>query len=301
MISYSQSPVKKLSKGDIEIASFVHNDGNLDPETVKSFGEEWQKFGTFAEQDLSTAGSQYFDIVDDQVMNKSTIALDVGCGTGRWSKYIAKHVHFIEAIDPSNAVYAAANFLGDTKNARVTQASVDNIPFPDSSFDFVFSLGVLHHLPDTAHAMKKCVSKVKPGGIFLVYLYYNLDNRGPLFKVLFKLSNLVRKVVSLLPQNLKFLICDLLAVVFYMPFVTLARVIQHTPFLKQKVHLIPLSYYRDKSFRIIRNDALDRFGTPLEKRFSRKEVKNLMEEAGLTNIKFSEKEPYWHATGVKKA
>jgi hypothetical protein len=60
-----------------------------------------------------------------------------------------------------------------------------------------------------------------------------------------------------------------------------------------------LSAYHNKSFFVIRNDALDRFGTPLEQRFSKIEIKQMMEKAGLTNIIFSNNMPYWHAVGQK--
>jgi len=57
---------------------------------------------------------------------------------------------------------------------------------------------------------------------------------------------------------------------------------------------LPLAYYADKSFHILRNDTLDRFGTPLEKRFRREEIADLLTAAGLTDITFSEQPPYWH-------
>ena len=63
---------------------------------------------------------------------------------------------------------------------------------------------------------------------------------------------------------------------------------------------IPLSYYMGKSMNIIRNDARDRFGTPLEKRFSRDEIYQMMSDCGLTDIVFSEKMPCWHALGKKQ-
>ena len=63
---------------------------------------------------------------------------------------------------------------------------------------------------------------------------------------------------------------------------------------------LPLSYYSDKSLNVIRNDSLDRFGTPLEQRFSKLKIKEMMEKSGLYNITFSENQPYWHAIGQKK-
>jgi hypothetical protein len=58
--------------------------------------------------------------------------------------------------------------------------------------------------------------------------------------------------------------------------------------------------YENKSFYIIRNDSLDRFGTPLEQRFTRNQIQEMMERAGLENIVFSNNIPYWHAVGKKK-
>jgi hypothetical protein len=60
---------------------------------------------------------------------------------------------------------------------------------------------------------------------------------------------------------------------------------------------LPLAAYRFQTWNIIRNDSLDRFGTPLEQRFSRKQLEEMMRHFGLTDIKFSEKIPFWHAIG----
>jgi len=62
---------------------------------------------------------------------------------------------------------------------------------------------------------------------------------------------------------------------------------------------IPLSPYRWKSFYTMRTDALDRLGTRLEQRFSRSEIERMMREAGLSGIRFSERDPFWVAIGRK--
>jgi hypothetical protein len=84
-----------------------------------------------------------------------------------------------------------------------------------------------------------------------------------------------------------------------MPFVGLCRLLRWLKVPKRIRQNIPLQGYEDQSFYIIRNDSLDRFGTPLEQRFSRKEIKAMMEKSGLTDIIFSEQNPYWHAVGRK--
>jgi SAM-dependent methyltransferase len=299
MINYDQKPVNEIKISETEtIASFDLKDINIDKKTVTSFGEEWTKFDSFSESEIQRTGDMYFDIIDFTKINSNAVVMDVGCGTGRWTKYIAPKVKFVEAVDPSEAVFSAASLLKGQDNVRITQASTDNLPFADNSFDLVFSIGVLHHIPDTRQAMYDCVRKVKPGGQFLTYLYYSLDNRGGFFKLVFKLSNVVRKVVSALPARLKRFVCDVLAVFVYMPFVLTARFLTWIGFIKL-AHKIPLSIYANQTFNIIRNDSLDRFGTPLEQRFSRKEITTMMEYCGLTDIVFSENMPYWHAVGRK--
>ena len=63
---------------------------------------------------------------------------------------------------------------------------------------------------------------------------------------------------------------------------------------------MPLYYYIGKSLKVIRNDSLDRFGTPLEQRFSKTQIKLMLEINGFQNILFSEKMPYWHVLAQKK-
>ena len=299
MVSYNTSPVQVLHTPYGDIPSFIReNETNIDRKTVESFGEEWNKFSHFSDEEIMNAGRQYFDIVTPDMMNRHSLALDIGAGSGRWSKYIAPHVRFVEAIDPGLSVITAKGFLKDLSNVRVSQAGIGSIPFADNTFDLVFSLGVFHHLPDTEGAIREAIRKVKPGGYFLVYLYYSLDNRGPLYKTIFHLSNASRMVISSLPSSLKRLVCDLLAFTVYLPFVGLAKFVKLLAGENMSKKM-PLAYYRDKSLHIIRNDALDRFGTPLEKRFSKNEVETMMKSAGLSDIRFSENEPYWHAIGRK--
>lgn len=297
---YNATP-KHIFSGVKPVADFIGSgvNENADPEVVESFGEEWSKFNFFNEDDLNKLGKEYFDILPSSVLNKEISVLDVGCGTGRWSRFLADKVGAISLVDPSKAIFVADKLLEKNDNIRLAKAYANDLPFNDNEFDLVMSIGVLHHVPDTLSAMKECVKKVKPGGYFYTYLYYSHDNRGKIFRFFFKASNLVRRVVSRLSPGLKRAVCDVLAVVFYMPFVLLSRFLFALGF-KRTADKIPLSSYKDKSFHIIRNDSLDRFGTKLEHRFSKLEIQNMMESSGLTDIIFSSNMPYWHAIGLKK-
>lgn len=296
MVSYTQPETSVLEINKIKIYSFLKdNDVNLDLKTVESFGEEWTRFNDFTASEISSIGDDYFDLAT--MLNSTMVALDVGCGSGRWVQYLHSKLKFIEAIDPSQAVFVAASRLQELANVRVTQASVENMPFHDNSFDFVYSLGVLHHVPDTMSAIKHCFNKVKQGGWFLLYLYYNLENRGFLFRLLFNLSAVVRRIISASPPWLKHILCDLIAALVYWPVAKFSQAV--SLFSENLAKQIPLSYYRKTSFFIMRNDSLDRFGTPLEKRFSKKEITEMLEKAGFHNIQFSSREPFWHVIAQK--
>lgn len=289
----------KVGNKDISIFREEESDNNKDDSVIKSFGEEWSKFDSFSSAEIELLGDSYFDILTDEMVNPSTVAGDFGGGTGRFSKYLADKVNSIEFVDPSDAVLSAARLLESNKNIRLTKASIGSLPFEDESFDFVMSIGVLHHIPDTPQAMVDCVKKVKPRGYFYTYLYYNLDNRGFLFNLIYEMATFVRRIVSLLPGRLKRFVCDLIAVFIYLPIILIGKgfiVIG----LQSVAEKIPLFFYTDTSWNIIRNDALDRFGTTLEQRFSKAQIIDLMEKAGLENIIVSNKEPYWHAVGQKK-
>lgn len=296
MVPYKQAPLHTIRIGDADVASFVTN-LNADAATVESFGDEWNRFDSFSADELQRAGDEYFDIVTPEMLNTGSLVLDIGCGTGRWSKYVSSRAKFIEAVDPGEAVRAAVPFTAPCGNIRVTQAGYGNLPFAGNSFDFVFSLGVVHHLPDTAAAVKEAAAMVKPGGWLLLYIYYSLDNRGGFYRFLFRISDLFRRAISKLPRGLKFFVCEVIAIFVYLPFVLLAKFFRL--FGGNAWKKLPLSYYAGKPWKVIRNDALDRFGTPLEKRFSKKEITAMLEAAGLSRITFSANQPWWHVVARK--
>jgi SAM-dependent methyltransferase len=297
--AFTTQPERIIETKYREINIFNTNGENIDKKVVGQFGDEWLKFYEYDDEVIEKVGKEYFNILNNEMVNAETYALDIGCGTGRWTKYLSKRVKFIEAVDPSDAVFAADKLLGDIANVRLSQASIETLPFADETFDFVMSVGVLHHIPDTQKALNDCVQKLKKGGYFYVYLYYNLERRGLFYRTLFRMSDLIRRIVSRLPGKIKLFVCDILAFFFYMPFILAGRLIKFLGF-ENLAKRVPLHIYQNRSLFMIRNDALDRFGTRLEQRFSTKQIMEMMENAGLTNIMIGPGFPYYHAVGRRK-
>ena len=272
---------------------------NFDRKTVESFGEEWDYFdqSELGAEEKGTIFNDYFGIFPWSLLPEKATGFDLGCGSGRWAALVAEKVGKLNCIDPSSkALEVAKKNLSLITNVDFYLAGVESIPLLDNSQDFGYSLGVLHHIPDSSAALKSCVKKLKPGAPFLLYLYYAFDNRSIWYRGLWFITNYLRKFITILPESLKRVTTDVIAIIIYY---TLARLSLLLDFLGFNVGSIPLSYYRDKSFYTMRTDARDRFGTSLEQRFTQKQIVKMMQDAGLTQINFSDGAPYWCVTGIK--
>jgi ubiquinone/menaquinone biosynthesis C-methylase UbiE len=274
------------------------NEKNLHTATVEGFGDEWERFdqSELPTEERQRIFNRYFSIFPWQKLPENAEGFDLGCGSGRWAKLVAPRVEKLHCIDPSSALKTAKRNLSENYNCEFHSASVDAIPLNDASMDFGYSLGVLHHVPDTQAGIEACVKKLKPGAPFLVYLYYAFDNRPLWFRAIWRLSDYLRAMVSRFPHGLRYLSSQVLAFLVYLPLARFSWVMEKTGL---NVSNYPLSAYRNLSFYTMRTDALDRFGTRLEQRFSREQIRLMMEKAGLEQVVFSENEPFWCAVGYR--
>ncbi len=276
------------------------SDSNIDQDVVRGFGDEWKRFDQreLSEVELRTMWESYFHIFPWDLLPRDAVGFDAGCGSGRWARMVAPRVGKLICIDASaEALGVARQKLAAFSNCEFHVASVGDLPIADRSCDFGYSLGVLHHVPDTAAAIRSCVSKVKPGAPLLLYLYYALDGRPAWFRLIWRCSDVARAIVSRFPHRLRYAVTQVVAAVVYWP---LARSTKFLEMLGVRVDGFPLAFYRNRSFYVMRTDALDRLGTRLEQRFTRAQMEAMMREAGLRDIRFSERPPYWCAVGFRR-
>ena len=279
--------------------SDLKNKNNVDAKVVEDFGREWKAFNQQAlvDTDLENSFDQYFHIFPFQKINSTSIGFDMGCGSGRWAQLMSPRVRQLNCIDPSQlALEQAKNNLDKFSNCTFECASVSDTKLANASQDFGYCLGVLHHIPDPLEGLRACASKLKNGAPFLLYLYYRFDNKPQWFSAIWKLSDLIRRVVSQLPFFVKLVVSQFIAFFVYWPLAKISILLEKLGF---NVANIPLSDYRDKPLYFLRTDALDRFGTKLEKRFTKLEISEMMEEAGFIDVSFSNEAPYWVVTGTK--
>jgi len=272
---------------------------NQDEKVIEDFGDEWTKFSYEALDDVKLKENfdQYFGIFPWDLLPKDAVGFDMGCGTGRWAKYVAPKVKTLNCIEPSNAIIIAKKNLCENKNIKYFKETTENCSLITASQDFGYCLGVLHHIPNTQDALNDCTRLLKSGAPILLYLYYNFENKPAWFRAVWKLSDYIRKFVSISPKPIKYLLSSLIAYLVYFPLVKSAYVLEKIGF---NVENIPLSDYRNKPFYQCKNDALDRFGTRLEQRFSKSEITEMLKNAGCENVKFSPSTPYWCCVAFRK-
>jgi SAM-dependent methyltransferase len=278
-------------------------DENIDQGVIDSFGHEWATFD-YDETETTEALNSQFDAycapIDLSHFDpKNSIAADFGAGSGRWTGRLVPYFSLVYALEPSDgASKVLKGKFSDEAKIVVLQETVGENSIPLETLDLAMSLGVLHHIPDTGLAIKDVSIRIKPGGIFLCYLYYNLENKPFFYKLIFKAVNAVRKIISLLPQRIKRIVCSSIAAIIYWPLARFSKIINK---IGMNTSNIPLHHYADMPFVMLANDALDRFGTSLEQRFSKAEITEMLNSAGfdISTLRFSESEPFW-TFSVKK-
>ena len=205
---------------------------NVDLDVAEGFGHEWSSFPqretelTPAEREVIFQG--YFRIFPWSTLPPDGgISADIGCGSGRWAVIVAERVAHLHLLDASERALAIAreNLIGST-NVSFHLGNVGDIPLPAASLDFAYSLGVLHHVPDTQAAIHAIASKLKPGAPFLIYLYYAFDNRPRWYRAIWHASNIARIVIARLPHPLRMVISQFLAAAVYWPLARTARLLE---------------------------------------------------------------------------
>jgi SAM-dependent methyltransferase len=276
---------------------------NIDRRTVSSFGEEWSRF-TQSERELTAGDRQsmfdaYFRIFPWHRLAADSVGADIGCGSGRWAALVAPRVGYLYVADPSAKALAVAEAnLRRFANVSAIEAGADNLPFAEGTLDFAYCLGVLHAVPQPAAALRAIVRTLKPGAPLLVYFHYSLDNRSVSYRLLWRVANSGRLFVSRLPTRYQRTACDLIALTVYWPLARGAALLDRLGRLPRNW---PLAYYRHRSSYVMRTDAYDRFCTPLERRFSRHQIEQMLRDAGCDDIRFSSEMPFWCAVAIKNS
>jgi len=166
---------------------------------ASTFGRQWNWFRTVQidSQNRSTTSAETFRATTGWTASDlaGRLVLDAGVGAGRFAECAADMGATVFGVDLTEAVDAAFTNIGRRPGVNLAQADIFALPFRAATFDCAYSIGVLHHTPDTEAAFTDVAATVAPGGQFAVYLYarYGLSHRG---------SDLIRKITTRMSPRL---------------------------------------------------------------------------------------------------
>ena len=167
-------------------------------QTALSFGFEWQRFPEMYAEWNETFLRYMYPHGPDFFQGKKV--LDAGCGNGRFAYYAAKYGAEVWAMDLGPAVEVAQRNTELLANVQTVQADLHNPPFALESFDFIYSIGVLHHLSDPEPAFQNLMRFLRPGGEIQIYLYWKPEGQ-PLKRVLLAGVTAIRRITTRLPYS----------------------------------------------------------------------------------------------------
>jgi hypothetical protein len=168
------------------------------------------------------------------------------------------------------------------------------LPFRQDFAELVLCLGVLHTLPTDALKVIPSLGRYAPD--LLVYLYYALDNRPAYFRWLLSVVTAIRNAACRVRAGwFRSWFTWAVATLVYRPCVVLGTLLQPLDLARY----VPLyEVYRGKSLTRIRQDVYDRFFTGIEQRYSRQEIRMLLQHT-FREVTISEGWPYWHFLCVR--
>ena len=260
----------------------AHLRSHGDSETVRTrrtYDFTWQRVSRRETEQRWEKDSYAYDALIPRKLlgGAGKLGLDAGCGGGADLVRLASGGSELIGVDVSEGVRVAFERARHLPNVRVVQGDLRHPPFADGSFDFIYSFGVLHHLPDPEAGFKNLARLLKPGGAFVTYLYEDFSDRSRVERALLSVIRAIRRVTSRLQPRALYVLCWLATPAIWALCSVPAWVLRRlgSPLAKR------IPFRHTLRWPVLASDLFDRFAPPVEWRFSREGVVRLYEAAGL--------------------
>ena len=249
---------------------------------AESFGFQWQIYSrTQLDTEQCRESESEFrkrtGFTPEELQGK--IVLDVGCGMGRFAEVATRWGARVVGVDLSAAALVAARNLADREFVAL-QADVFHLPFAAESFDFIYSIGVLHHTPDCEKAVKALPQFLKPGGSMAMWLYSGYNKW-------YRFSDLYRRVTHRLPPRV---LHGLLSVV--VPVLNAVdRGLRLIPLIGKPLaggvhYVLPVSRHPRREWRVL--DTFDWYSPKYQSKHTYEQVFRWLESCGMEDLHVGE-------------
>lgn len=232
-------------------------------EHLQTFGMQWTTFDVAHEdEDRATFAAKTGVAIAD--LSGMTV-LDAGCGGGRYTRVCGEAGATVIAADHTRAVDRAAELCAGLPHVHFLQADLKRLPFRSATFDFVFSIGVMHHDCCTRELFDAVAPLVRPGGRYSVWLY----RRNQWWQEL--INSGIRAITSRLPTAL------------LMPFCVLGALLGAVPLLNRILNKF-ISFSTHPSFQNRVCDTYDWWAPRYQHHHTTEELLSWFREAGFSDL-----------------
>lgn len=270
---------------------------DLEKKTAAAFGWEWQEFVELHQE----YEAQFLDWIHpiQPEFFRDKVILDAGCGIGRHTYHAAHYgAREVVAMDLGPAVETAYANAGALPNVHVVQGDINHPPFKrfraGGPFDFIYSIGVLHHLPAPDAGFHSLVRFLRPGGTIFAWVYGHENNA-----IVHRFINPLRKTLtSRIPLSLLAVLAWPLAVVLQTVVLGIYRPLHATRlfnYLPSHEYIYSLSSF---GFRQNYSIVFDHLLAPVAFYLRREEFEAWFARSGLHNVHISwRNENSWRGSG----
>jgi len=250
-------------------------------DTEKTYGLLW------AHTDRSLPVKEWHFNAMQKVINepivRGKIGIEIGCGCGYDMYIMAKNnpeVKFV-SIDISDGIYRTKELTGCLGNVYTVKCSALELPVKDTSFDFAYSFGVLHHTPDPKKGLSEITRVLKKGNPAFLYLYED-HSENAIKHIAIKAVSLVRSITKRIPHKILYVLSWIASPFVYLMFTLLAKIFRNFTATRHIAEQMPFNFAKGPFS--LRGDLYDRFRAPIEYRFSRRGIHDMFIDCGFSNI-----------------
>jgi len=254
---------------------------------VERFGWEWRKFSRTIETGYLGSKELFLSFIDPvkESLFPSKVILDAGCGLGRFTTLAHRFGAFqVIGVDLSSSAELAYQKTRTLPGIHILQADLHRLPF-GKIFDYIFSIGVLHHLPDPEKGFRSLVKHMKEGAGISIYVYGKENN-----DLVIRFIDPVRKyLTSRLPKSMLYIISHLITMVLffvlksvYSPFSRFSR--YFPSFKKLLVHKEYLSFISLFTYSELQLLVFDQLTPRVTNYIKKDEITSWFENSGLQEV-----------------
>jgi SAM-dependent methyltransferase len=265
--------------------------------TRRQYDFAWRRFGLREiEEGWEKDSARYLSLIPGELLGRlGSLGLDAGCGGGADLLRIAERGAEVIGVDLSEGVESASRATAHLPNVHVVQADIHRLPFPPGLFDFAYSFGVLHHLPDPSRGFRAIAELLKCGAPLITYLYEDFSDRSAMERTALRVVRAVRRVTSRAPGPILLALCWVAVPAVWLAFSLPARMLLR-PFPRLAGRL---PFRHTLRWPVLASDLFDRFSPAIEWRFSSRGLVELYRTAGFQAVE-TRRYRGWVSWGFKR-